>query len=44
MNDDDSCEVVDSCDGCGVDIYEDEFDGTGMCYQCQWWVTEAEAE
>jgi hypothetical protein len=29
-------EPVDSCDRCGVNIYEDEDDGSGLCDQCRW--------
>lgn len=29
-------EPVGSCVNCGVNIYADEDDGSGLCDQCQW--------
>lgn len=29
-------EPIGSCDNCGVNVYEDEDDGSGLCNQCQW--------
>lgn len=29
-------EPIGSCDNCGVNVYEDEDDGSGLCGQCQW--------
>ena len=28
---------IGSCHECGMDIYEDEDDGSGLCGQCQWY-------
>lgn len=30
-------EPVASCARCGMNIYEDDFDGTDLCDQCEWW-------
>ena len=27
---------IGSCDNCGVNVYPDEDDGSGLCGQCQW--------
>ena len=29
-------EPVGSCEDCGANIYADEYDGSGLCDQCQW--------
>ena len=29
-------EPVGSCSWCDTNIYRDEDDGSGLCYQCQW--------
>lgn len=38
---DDLNEAVDSCEDCGVNIYADEYDGTHLCGQCQWFIAAA---
>ena len=37
-------EAVDSCDICSVNIYADEYDGTHVCPQCQWYAMVASGE
>lgn len=38
---DDDMEPVGSCDDCGVNIYAEENDGSGLCDQCQWYIAQA---
>lgn len=35
---DDVVEAVDSCEECGCNIYEDEWDGSGLCDRCLWYI------
>ena len=39
-DEDDSDEPISSCDNCGVNVYEDEDDGSGLCNQCQWFAAQ----
>ena len=34
-------EVVGSCDECGVDVFSDEDDGSGLCESCSWYLSQS---
>ena len=39
--DDELGEPTGSCDECGVNLYEDDDDGSGLCDQCGWRAAQA---